>query len=361
MILDEKVIMSLPPPPPYLANSPTLTSPPPPFSEATTPLSPGRALKFSSLPPHILLQIVYNTFPTHFAVETVLMERQRKTLLWLAKSLRLVNKAFFIACMHVLRSTYLPAYTSLVRPYYSSDPFPSTPVPQAHCNSLHTIQRETPVLDLYIALKVREDVCVDDSELHLEREDMFKDIFDHSQPKARLEDLVRVYGVKEGVITLAPPGVVTYTSTSVSSGSSYSSRSSNNTIMPNRTPLPPQEHCAPSTLRSSTSRFFSAFRRNNSSSARPKSRSPPPESQSSSSNSLQNQARNAPPRTRRIRPVPFALLSISFSTRKVGLQLMSTETGAKRTIVDVPRMSRDEALDVAARKIVAELKGLLLD
>ncbi|KAH6890833.1 hypothetical protein BKA70DRAFT_1201721 [Coprinopsis sp. MPI-PUGE-AT-0042] len=287
MILDEKVIMSLPPPPPYLANSPTLTSPPPPFSEATSPLSPGRALKFSSLPPHILLQIVYNTFPAHFAVETVLMERQRKTLLWLAKSLRLVNKAFYIACMHVLRSTYLPAYTSLVRPYYSSDPFPSTPVPQAHWNSLNTIQRETPVLDLYIALKVREDVCVDDSELHLEREDMFKDIFDHSQPKARLEDLVRIYGVKEGVITLAPPGVVTYTSTSVSSGSSYSSRS--------------------------------------------------------------------------VRPVPFALLSVSFSTRKVGLQLMSTETGAKRTIVDVPRMSRDEGLDVAARKVVAELKGLLLD
>ncbi|TFK27233.1 hypothetical protein FA15DRAFT_586788 [Coprinopsis marcescibilis] len=304
MILDDKVIMSLPPPPPYLPSSgsafhapasPTFSNPPPPFSEALASPScsyPGRSLKLSSLPPHILLQIVYNTFPTN---PGGLVERQRKSLLWLAKSLRLVNKAFYIACMHVLRSTYLPAYTSLLRPYYSSDPFPSTPVPQVHTNSLNTIQRETPVLDLYIALKVREDVFVDDSELHLEREDMFKDIFDHSQPKARLEDLIRIYGVKEGVITLAPPGVVTYTSTS---NSSYSS---NGTVVARRAnqPLP-------------------------------------------------------------IRPVPFALLSVSFGTRKVGLQLISAETGTKRTIVDVQRMSRDESLEAAAARVVEELKGLLL-
>lgn len=157
MILDDKVIMSLPPPPPYLGNgavvvagSPTMGTPPPPFSEAMHG-QPARPLKFSSLPSHILLQIVYNTFPTRPSLNSGLGEMQRKMLLWLAKSLRLVNKSFYIACMHVLRSTYLPAYTSLLRPFYSSDPFPSTAVPQAHHSSLNTVQRETPVLDLYIS------------------------------------------------------------------------------------------------------------------------------------------------------------------------------------------------------------------
>ncbi|KAG2006070.1 hypothetical protein CC2G_002418 [Coprinopsis cinerea AmutBmut pab1-1] len=355
MILDDKTIMALPPPPPYLpSNNPfshptpgaqSPANPPPSFSEAlnspTCSHTPGRALKLSSLPPHILLQVVYNTFPTHPLIDTLLVERQRKTLLWLAKSLRLVNKAFYIACMHVLRSTYLPAYTSLLRPYYSSDPFPSTPVPQAHGSTLNTVQRETPILDQFIALKVREDVFADDSELHLEREDMFKDIFDHSQPKARLEDLVRIYGVKEGVVTLAPPGVVTYTSTSTSSSSSK------DTVMPARPNMPPPSPGG-STGRSSTSRFFSAFMRSSSSRSKSKSPSPPPT------------ARQSATTKRKIRPVPFALLSVTFSTRKVGLQLMSTETGAKRTIVEVQRMSRDENLEAAASRIVAELKGLLL-
>ena len=74
--------------------------------------------------------------------------------------------------MHVLRSTYLPAYSQLVRPPYSSDPFPLhaagiSPVPPS--SPVRSLQRETQVLDLFIALKVREDVWVDDSELHLER------------------------------------------------------------------------------------------------------------------------------------------------------------------------------------------------
>src|SRR5262245_32335327 len=110
--------------------------------------------------------------------------------------------------MHVLRSTYLPAYDSLIRPPYTSDPFPhlpdsstSTSLPWS-CSPLQTIQRETSVLDLFIALKVREDVWMDDSELHLEREESFKDLFDLNQPRSRVEDLVRAYGVKEAVVAL---------------------------------------------------------------------------------------------------------------------------------------------------------------
>ncbi|KZP27921.1 hypothetical protein FIBSPDRAFT_853107 [Athelia psychrophila] len=134
--------------------------------------------------------------------------------------------------MHVLRSTYLPTYTSLVRPPYTSDPFPvssaspsytprvtigrsttsSTPPLTPSSSSIdiatatHSVQRETQVLDNFIALKVREDVWADDSELHLERDESIKDLFDFMQPRSRLEDLVRHYGVREGVVCVdAPP------------------------------------------------------------------------------------------------------------------------------------------------------------
>ena len=72
--------------------------------------------------------------------------------------------------MHVLRSTYLPAYAALIRPPYTSDPFPhglsglsATPSYQSSESATASLlptqcmQRETRVLDLFIALKVRED------------------------------------------------------------------------------------------------------------------------------------------------------------------------------------------------------------
>lgn len=68
---------------------------------------------------------------------------------------------------------------------------------------VHSLQRETRVLDLFIALKVREDVWADESELHLERESSFKDLFDLMQPRARVEDIVRLYGTRAGVIHVA--------------------------------------------------------------------------------------------------------------------------------------------------------------
>ena len=117
--------------------------------------------------------------------------------------------------MHVLRSTYLPAYSTLVRAPYTSDPFPlaspTAPAPAASTSKpalspIQSLQRETRVLDLYIALKVREDVWMDESELHLEREESFKDVFDLMQPRARVEDLVRAAGVREGVINVSGSG-----------------------------------------------------------------------------------------------------------------------------------------------------------
>lgn len=239
------------PPPPYVANASAL--PPPPF--------PGEhrgAAQPSDLPPYLLLKIVYMTFPQTPGIDEGKIERQRKTLCWLSTQLRLVNRSFYIACEHVLRSTYLPAYNSMIRLPYSSDPFPFSS--SASTSSCDTLQRETKVLDLFIALKVHEDVMVDDSSLHLEREDSFKDLFDLMQPRSRLEDLVRHYGVREGVVHTNPSGV------NASSSSS------------------------------------SVFRSNN-----------------SGTGSASTSKRTSGPA-----PVPFSALSISFSPRRVGLVLTTS-------------------------------------
>ena len=102
--------------------------------------------------------------------------------------------------MHILRSTYLPVYQSLIRAPYTSDPFPAPSSATSHDSILGTIQRETRVFDIFIALKAREDFFMDASELHIIREELFKDLFDLMQPRSRLEDLVRHYGMREGVV-----------------------------------------------------------------------------------------------------------------------------------------------------------------
>ncbi|KAF7975955.1 hypothetical protein HWV62_8080 [Athelia sp. TMB] len=216
VIVDEKAFMN--PPPAYSASSG-----PSDYRRWTNPNT------FAALPSHLLLKIVYYTFPQPTGVEERI-ERQRKTLYWMSVHLRLVNRGVYIACMHVLRSTYLPTYLSNVRPPYTSDPFPSssttseapayTPSPARSPSSSSTslglagtsssAQRETQVLDNFIALKVREDVWADDSELHLERDESFADLFALMQPRARLEDLVHHYGARAGVVAPtahAPRGV----------------------------------------------------------------------------------------------------------------------------------------------------------
>jgi len=106
--------------------------------------------------------------------------------------------------MHTLRSAYLSSYTQLVKPPYSSDPFPAIASSPDVSPVLNPGHRETRVLDLYIAAKVREDVWIDESELHLERDDCFKDLFDLMQPRSRTEDLVAKYGTDMGLITMQP-------------------------------------------------------------------------------------------------------------------------------------------------------------
>ncbi|KAL1680105.1 hypothetical protein EV122DRAFT_276525 [Schizophyllum commune] len=267
------------PPPSYSA----ATQGPPPF-----PSGSHRKRRITDIPPHLLLNIVYATLPQTPYLDESTAERQRRVLYWISMNLRIVNRAFYIACMHVLRSIYLPAYESLVRPPYTSDPFPlliSAPSYEESTSEKHgppptsqealptpfpdTLPRETRVFDLFIALKVREDAWADATSLHLEREEAYKDIFSVLQPRARLEDLVCKYGVRDGVV-------------------SYSG-----------------------TSRAGTP-------------------------------------------TRGIRPIPFRLLSATFSPWRVGLVL--TLSSRRKTIVEVQRSSRDESLEKAAKLLVCELR-----
>jgi hypothetical protein len=332
MILDEKNIF--PPPPPYLS---TVAAAPPPFNLRT-----GPPPNLHTLPAHILLQIVYSTFPQTSLVDQDKPERQRKTLYWLAISFRLVNRALYVACMHVLRSTYLPSYDSLIRPPYSSDPFPLShsttsppPSPSPSSSTLQTIQRETATLDLFIALKVREDVWADESELHLERDESFKDLFDLVQPRSRLEDLVRNYGLREGVISLQPLKRRSDTITP--------HRSTGALRIQTQPPPPPQQVSSPLTPSSS---FFSALSAPFSS----KSKSKP--SQILSPSPFPH------PHTRQPQFTPLLLtqISVSFSPRKVGLVLHP----GKRTIVETTR-TKEEKLEVAAKRLVKELKVWLIE
>ena len=191
--------------------------------------------------------------------------------------------------MHVLRSSYLPAYSSLIRAPYSSDPFPMSSSTTATDNPLDTVQRETRVFDLFITLKTREDMFMDASELHLGREELFKDLFDLMQPRSRLEDLVRHYGVREGAVHITLPN--TCNPSSMIPAYSSSSRSGG-------------------TVSKSTKTYVQTS-------------------------------------------VPFSALSISFSSRKVGLVL--TTSGRKRTIAEVTRVP-NEKLEVAAKKLIKQVK-----
>jgi hypothetical protein len=362
MILDDKVIMR--PPPDYY--SPSLRT-----ASSTSP-----SHNLSTLPPHILLQILHCTFPQSSRIpDQGTPELQRKTLYWLSTSLRLVNHALYTACMHILRSTYLRAYQALLKPPYSSDPFPISSGPPAYDTEssssqppqfqsvqeespLQTIQRETLVLDRFITLKVREDVFSDESSLHLEGEDKFRDLFNLAQPQARLEDLVRICGLKEGVVSipgmslpLAPPiaGKRTSHSSSLSSASqtSLSPFHDSNVVTvtyPVLSSIPTPQVAS----KQSSNGFFSALRKLTSTTPPSSPLSPFP----------LNKPYSRTPKA--IQPLPFSSLSIAFTFQSVRLIRKLKEDGSKRCVAEVPRSRggtpRRETLEVLAEGLVKALK-----
>lgn len=241
--------------------------------------------------------------------------------------------------MHILRSTYLPAYESHIRSPYSSDPFPhispSSSSQSPSRSPLKTIQRETQTLDLFIALKVREDVWSDDSELHLERDESFKDLFELIQPRTRVEDLVRTYGTMVGIICLDD----TSKDRSRSYGGTPPSPSPSRSPTSHKPPPPPT---SPSIWRMSLGRMKGKTTH----AINPFVPEPPP-----------------PPQPL-LTPLPFSALSVSFSSRKIGLVFTPPRNNTlwamerKRTIVEVVR-TRDERLEVVARKLVGEMRAWL--
>ena len=137
------------------------------------------------------------------------------------------------------------------------------------------------------------------------------------QPRSRLEDLVRIVGVKEGVISVPQSGG-TAVKVMNPKGKSASGSSSG------KSPLGPGRLNGVSN----------------------------PASSSSSSHAGSSSLRAAAA-TRSTKSIPFSSLAVSFSTRKVGLVL--TMKDRKKTIVEVER-TRDEKLEIAARLLVFELK-----
>ncbi|KAF5372968.1 hypothetical protein D9758_001711 [Tetrapyrgos nigripes] len=354
MILDEKTA-----PPPYTPPPPTnyVLDADNPYASYLAQLSiPVYRPSFSTLPPHLLLQIVYSTFPQEDGKHEgdTKIVRQRDNLLWLETSLRLVCRKLYIACMHILRSTYLPTYDSLIQAPYSSDPFPSSEAFPINANSpyqsLFPSHRELVTLDKFIAVLAHEDVLLDSTSLHLTRSEAYKDIFDLLQPKSRLEDLVADEGAKCGVISL---------------GANYSSRSGYSTpatpsteyvehdekqemgedpyrIDPSQLPSSPSSthsftantsaHANGSSAKSPS--FFRFFNLGSKSKGKGKSKStaspirtisplPPSPSLSSPSSTEAGVA---------ITPVPFSSLTITFSPRKVALMYSPTPSSSSASL-----------------------------
>ncbi len=271
--------------------------------------------------------------------------------------------------MHILRSTYLPAYDSLVRPPYTSDPFPSAASPPlaSSTESIFATHRELATLDSFIALLAHEDLMLDATTLHLPREEAYKDLFDFMQPRSRLEDLVREIGVADGVIFNGDPSECPIRVTSATNSFPNPAASSSNE--------PPSPLASPS--RSS----FNLFSKSSIKASLSRVKRSPPNSTPPSPLPPPSQISHVPVK---ITPVPFAYLSVSFTPRRVGLvytlpsksngtTFNGSEFGAlslsvsgptgpggrKKTIVDVVRDRREEPLEVCARNLVKALRGYL--
>ncbi|KAJ3802416.1 hypothetical protein GGU11DRAFT_11040 [Lentinula aff. detonsa] len=403
MILEEKALLNPPPPYQLSGSNPDVETSSPITVGSNNPyaayLSARRPVKFrpslSSLPSHLLLQIVYCTFPQEAGqfegdAKEVL---QRRTLHWLETSLRLVNHNLYIACMHILRSTYLPSYDSLIRPPYSSDPFPSSSYsipayrssssrrnsPYGSSSSLFPQHRELRTLDLFISVLAHEELLYDTSDLYLSRHEAYKDIFDLRQPRSRMEDLVAEEGAKAGLITIrdedSMPGTPTTPQTpsepigKENSPYSMGSGSNNNSLV--ASPRASTSTLSKPLKKSKSTLSMFSFKRKG------------------KGKELEQQPLPQPIRRKaELSPVPFKSLTVSFSTRKVGLvyapvpsctssRSSLTVTGSsssayggstygalgvsynsrgrKRTIVEVQR-DKDEALEVSARRLVRGLR-----
>lgn len=146
------------------------------------------------------------------------------------------------------------------------------------------------------------------------------------QPRARLEDLVREYGVAANVIAFSASGNAV-----VASCASLASPISTSFHSPHSPSIAKFPSASPS------SPVF------------PNSPGGPSNSNSTSTTRGSNTM---------ARRLPFRALSCSFSPRTAGI--VYTTRSTKRTIVEVPR-SRDERLEIAAQRLVRGLKSWIAE
>jgi len=280
-----------------------------------------------------------------------------------------------VACMHILRSTYLPAYDSLIRAPYTSDPFSSP----ANPTSSGSVRREIATLDLFIALLAHEDVLLDATSLHLPREEAYKDLFDMVQPRSRLEDLILEEGLRTGLVYVGnAPSESSATEPVVAAPIAMdlpavvSVKTEN--IPPQPSPSPTKTSFNPFSRSSYISLAKSKMRRTNTPPGTPSPTSPVDTSTASSSPKLKS----------RLNPLPFESIGVSFSPRSVALIYMPavssngayhgstfgalsvsitgpTAAGgfkAKKTLVEVVR-ARDEQLEVSAKRLIQGLEEVM--
>ncbi|KAL5479029.1 hypothetical protein ACEPAI_2317 [Sanghuangporus weigelae] len=433
VILSEKDDGLVPPPPYFaiestshpsaheLSHSRSTSSTHLPSSSSTPRTGRQRA---PNLPSHVLLLIVYSTLPRPGEVRLdratgarrresseEMAVRTTRTLYWMAFCLRGVNRGFYLASMHLLRSTLLPHYMQYVRAPYSSDPFPHTSVsphrtgserPQQFSNGsgsssagrqagavVGSMQCETEVLDLFILHQLHEDVFADDTSLHTPRPERLSDLFDFMQPRARLTDLVRAYGAGAGLVAFSEDDLIQDTSASnsaieesryggddeTSSQYSFSSTAEKRVPELNLKAKSPRS-TSTLTLVNPPGRSSSVYTQNTLPSPSAStvkfsaySFEPVPFRSSPSPSTLSQTCLQI-----RRKKILYSSLRISFSSRRVGLVYTPYSSqqrdssagpsgssnlergGAPRTIVDVPR-ERDEPLERSASRLVAGLKA----
>lgn len=260
-----------------------------------------------------------------------------------------------IAAMHILRSTFLPHYVRFIRPPYTTDPFPHTshesthvlpddPSPsqtrgsQPHLRSQTVVltsasQSESEVLDRFILFQLHEDVFSGDSSLHTARPDTLRDLFDFMQPRARLADLVRMYGERAGLFSsiMDVKPVVREERTEGRMVMIERHATGNSTFARlDSTQYPTEFACSQPSATTLTSKV---------------------EYSPSTSNAQENDLPFLPHSR-----IPHTSFRITFSTRTVGLVYVPHG----RTVVQVFR-ERDEMLESSASQLVKGLKGWLVE
>ena len=229
------------------------------------------------------------------------------------------------------------------------------------------------MLDRFIVLKIRHDVLMDESSLHLDRADAFRDLFDVAQPRARLEDLVRDIGTRRGIVCVSSRGssatsrirragmdvAVNGSSSSLqllrevdaqiearavavrSQEQAGPARTGKKSFFSFKKSSPPPTPSASSSSSSSPSPFFAPTTR----------RTPtPPGEKSRSDTDTWNPPSPAPAAVRlpAVQPLPFSAISVIFQPRRLGLVLART-----RTLVEVARApGRRETLEHLAALLV---------